>query len=41
VLTLEQACLIIDKASEKGRELGVQPLTVAVLDAGGHRRRLR
>jgi len=41
VLTLEQACIIIDKAFEKGRGLGVKPLTVAVLDAGGHRRRLR
>ena len=36
MLTLEQACVIIDKALEKGRELGLKPLTVAVLDAGGH-----
>jgi uncharacterized protein GlcG (DUF336 family) len=36
VLTLEQASIIIDKALEKGRELGLKPLTVAVLDAGGH-----
>ena len=36
VLTLAQATTIVDKALEKGRELGLQPLTVAVLDAGGH-----
>src|SRR6266436_7986967 len=36
MLTLEQASIIIDKALEKGRELGLKPLTVAVLDAGGH-----
>jgi uncharacterized protein GlcG (DUF336 family) len=36
VLTLEQASIIIDKALEKGRELGLKPLTVAVLDTGGH-----
>ena len=36
MLTLEQACIIIDKALEKGRGLGLKPLTVAVLDAGGH-----
>jgi uncharacterized protein GlcG (DUF336 family) len=36
VLTLKQASIIIDKALEKGRELGLKPLTVAVLDAGGH-----
>jgi hypothetical protein len=36
VLTLEQACIIIDKALEKGHEVGLKPLTVAVLDAGGH-----
>src|SRR5260370_40533899 len=35
-LTLEQASIIVDKALEKGRELGLKPLTVAVLDAGGH-----
>jgi len=34
-LTLEQANSIIDKALAKGRELGLKPLTVAVLDAGG------
>jgi uncharacterized protein GlcG (DUF336 family) len=35
-LTLEHASIIVDKALEKGRELGFKPLTVAVLDAGGH-----
>ena len=35
-LTLVQASTIVDKALEKGRELGFKPLTVAVLDAGGH-----
>jgi uncharacterized protein GlcG (DUF336 family) len=36
MLTLAQASIIVDKALEKGRELGLKPLTVAVLDAGGH-----
>ena len=36
MLTLEQASTIVDKALEKGRELGFKPLTVVVLDAGGH-----
>ena len=35
-LTLAQASIIVDKALEKGRELAFKPLTVAVLDAGGH-----
>ena len=35
-LTLAQASTIVDKALEKGRELKLQPLTVVVLDAGGH-----
>jgi uncharacterized protein GlcG (DUF336 family) len=35
-LTLAQASIIVDKALEKGRELGFKPLTVTVLDAGGH-----
>src|SRR5438552_15835279 len=35
-LTLDQASTIVDKALEKGRELKLQPLTVVVLDAGGH-----
>ena len=36
VLTLAQASTIVDKALEKGRELKLHPLTVVVLDAGGH-----
>jgi uncharacterized protein GlcG (DUF336 family) len=35
-LTLAQASTIVDKALEKGRELKLEPLTVVVLDAGGH-----
>lgn len=35
-LTLERASVIVDKALEQGHTLGLQPLTVAVLDAGGH-----
>jgi len=35
-LTLSQATTIVDSALRKGRELGLAPLTVAVLDAGGH-----
>jgi uncharacterized protein GlcG (DUF336 family) len=35
-LSLNIASLIVDKALEKGREQGFAPLTVAVLDAGGH-----
>jgi len=35
-LTLAQASTIVDKALEKGRELKLAPLTVVVLDAGGH-----
>ncbi len=35
-LTLDQAQLIIKAALEKGHELNLKPLTVAVLDAGGH-----
>jgi uncharacterized protein GlcG (DUF336 family) len=34
-LTLEQADAIADRALARGRELDFQPLTVAVLDAGG------
>jgi uncharacterized protein GlcG (DUF336 family) len=34
-LTLETARTIIAAAFEKGREMGLNPLTVAVLDAGG------
>jgi uncharacterized protein GlcG (DUF336 family) len=36
MVTLGQASIIVDKALQKGRELGLKPLTVAVLDAGGH-----
>ena len=34
-ILLEQADAIADRALEKGRELKLAPLTVAVLDAGG------
>ena len=35
-LSLSLASLIVDKALERGRALGLAPLTVVVLDAGGH-----
>jgi len=35
-LTLQQAATIVEAALRKGRELGLAPLAVAVLDAGGH-----
>lgn len=35
-LTLETASLIADETLRKGREMKFAPLTVAVLDAGGH-----
>ena len=35
MLNLEQASIIVDKALEKGRELGFKPLSVVVLDGGG------
>lgn len=35
-LTLAQASTIVDAALRHGRELGLAPLSVAVLDAGGH-----
>jgi uncharacterized protein GlcG (DUF336 family) len=35
-VTLAQAAIIVDKALEHGRSLKLKPLTVAVLDAGGH-----
>src|SRR3984957_2627785 len=35
-LTLADAALIVDKALEHGRARNLKPLTVAVLDAGGH-----
>ncbi len=40
-LTLVMASQIIDKALEKGRELGFAPLTVAVLEAGGQLKALK
>jgi uncharacterized protein GlcG (DUF336 family) len=35
-LTLAQASTILDTALKKGRDTSCAPLTVAVLDAGGH-----
>jgi len=35
-VTLEAASGIVEAALARGREIGLQPLTVAVLDAGGH-----
>ena len=35
-VTLTQASTIIDQALAKGRELNLHPLTVVVLDSGGH-----
>jgi uncharacterized protein GlcG (DUF336 family) len=35
-ITLKQASIIIDAALAKGRENGFLPLTVALLDSGGH-----
>lgn len=35
-ITLDKAYTIISAAFEKGGELGLKPLSVAVLDAGGH-----
>jgi uncharacterized protein GlcG (DUF336 family) len=35
-VTLAQASTIVDTALKKGREMNLAPLTVAVLDAGGH-----
>ena len=36
MVTLEKAACIVDAALGRGRELHLKPLTVAVLDAGGH-----
>ena len=36
MLTLAQASIIVDTALKKGRELNLAPLTVVVLDSGGH-----
>jgi uncharacterized protein GlcG (DUF336 family) len=41
MLTLDAAATILDKALEKGRKLGLKPLTVAVLDAGGQLKALK
>jgi uncharacterized protein GlcG (DUF336 family) len=35
-VSLAQASIIVDTALAKGRELKLHPLTVVVLDAGGH-----
>jgi uncharacterized protein GlcG (DUF336 family) len=35
-VTLAQASIIVDQALAKARELKLHPLTVVVLDAGGH-----
>lgn len=35
-ITLTHAQTIVTEALRKGRELGLKPLTIAVLDAGGH-----
>jgi len=35
-ITLEHASIIVDAALAKGREMGLNPLTFAVLDSGGH-----
>ncbi|MEP2942562.1 MAG: heme-binding protein [Hyphomicrobiales bacterium] len=35
-VTLAQANVIIENALKKGEEMGFKPLTVAVLDSGGH-----
>jgi uncharacterized protein GlcG (DUF336 family) len=40
-LNLEQASLIMENALAKGRKIGSPPLTVAVLDAGGHLKALK
>jgi uncharacterized protein GlcG (DUF336 family) len=36
VLTLAQASTIVDVALKKARDSNLQPLTVAILDTGGH-----
>ena len=35
-VTLEQANTIISAGQAKGREMGIGPLTIVVLDDGGH-----
>jgi uncharacterized protein GlcG (DUF336 family) len=41
MLTLAQASTVVDTALQKGRDLKLQPLTVAVLDAGGQLKALK
>jgi len=36
MISLEQANTIITTTADKGRQLGLKPLSVAVVDAGGH-----
>lgn len=36
MLTLEQARMVIAQTRLRGREMGLKPLSVVVLDAGGH-----
>src|SRR3954467_13439719 len=36
VVTLAQASTVVDAALKKGRETNCAPMSVAVLDAGGH-----
>lgn len=36
MITLDQARTIVAASRAKGRQLGLKPLTVVVLDAGGH-----
>ena len=40
-LSLKQANLIIEQALMKGKEMGFHPLTVVVLDSGGHMRAMQ
>lgn len=35
-ITLDQAAIVVATALAKGHDLGLKPLSVAVLDAGGH-----
>ena len=36
VVTLDEASTVVDAAMQRGLELGLAPLTVVVLDPGGH-----
>ena len=40
-LTLDHAARIVDAALARGREMNLQPLSVVVLDAGGHLKALK